>query len=302
MLLLTLLALTAIEPPSRAEAADTTFPVSPGTRLRLETNQGDIVVHAWDRNQVRVQTTRSRRGELRVRLSGRVLTIDGNDFFGASSGDFDITVPAWMALSLENMNGSVTVDGVHAPIEASTLTGDIQVNGGNESVQLEAMSGKVMLTGARGRIDLSTTSNHIIASDIQGDLNIEAVSGDVVLRNVDSKSVNLETVSGSVYYGGSIQSDGHYVFSVHSGNVFLGIPDGTNATIAIELFSGQVQAGFPLSLIEKGRGREQTYRIGNGSASVEIDSFSGRILLLRPAELATWLTKWEQENKQKHEH
>jgi DUF4097 and DUF4098 domain-containing protein YvlB len=163
------------------------------------------------------------------------------------------------------------------------------------------MSGKVVLTGARGRIDLSTASNHIIATDIQGDLNIEAISGDVVLRNVDSKSVNLETVSGSVYYGGTIASDGRYVFSAHSGNIYLGVPEGTNATISIDLFSGVVQAGFPLSLTEKGRAREQTYRIGNGSASIEIESFNGRIHLLRPAELATWLTRWEQGNKQ-HEH
>lgn len=308
MLLLTLLTLTAAEPSrSGAETADTTFPVSPGTRLRLETTQGDIVVRAWDRNQVRVQTTRSRRGEVRVRLSGRVLTIEGNDFFGSSNGDYDITVPVWMALSLENLNGGVTVDGVHAPIEASTLSGDIQVSGGNESVELGAMSGKIVLTGARGRIDLSTASNHIIATDIQGDLNVEAISGDVVLRNVDSKSVNLETVSGSLYYGGSIQADGRYVFSAHSGNIYLGVPEGTNATISIDLFSGQVEAGFPLTLTEKGRAREQTYRIGNGSGSIEIESFNGRIRLIRPAELASWVAKWEQENRQhekqkQHEH
>jgi DUF4097 and DUF4098 domain-containing protein YvlB len=315
MLLLTLLTLTAaelpsraVEPPSRAaETADTTFPVSPGTRLRLETTQGDIVVRAWDRNQVRVQTTRGRRGDLRVRVSGRVVTVDGSDFLGSDHGDYDITVPAWMALFLENMNGSISVDGVRAPIEASTLTGDITVKGGTESVILEAMSGRVAVSGARGRIELSGTSNHIIATDIQGDLNIEGVSGDVVLRNVDSKSINLETVSGSVYFGGPLQPDGRYVFSVHSGNIYLGIAEGTNATIAIELFSGQVQAGFPLSTTEKGRGRHQSYRFGNGSASFQIESFSGRILFGRPAEFATWLARWDQENKgkeqqQKHEH
>jgi DUF4097 and DUF4098 domain-containing protein YvlB len=304
MLLLTLLTLTATEPirSAGAETADTTFPVSPGTRLRLETTQGDIIVRAWDRNQVRVQTTRSRRGGVEVRLSGRVLTIEGNDFFGSSNGDYDITVPAWMALSLENMNGSVKVDGVRAPIEASTLSGDIQVNGGNESVHLEAMSGQIVLTGARGRIELSTASDNIIATDIQGDLDVEAVSGDVVLRNVDSKSVHLETVSGSVYYGGTIQSDGHYGFSAHSGNVYLGIAEGTNATISVEVFTGEVQAGFPLPMTEKGRGREQSFRLGNGGASVAIESFSGMVHLVRPADLATRLARWDQEHKREAKH
>lgn len=300
MLLLALLTLTA--------EADTTVSVSPGTRLRMETTQGDIAVRAWDRNQVRIQTTRSpRRGGPSVHVSGRVVTIEGSGFLGSDDGDYEITVPAWMALSLENLNGSISVDGVRAPIEANTLNGDVTVNGGAESVKLEAMSGLVTLTGARGRIELSTTSNHIIATDIQGDLNIEGVSGDVVLRNVDSKSINLETVSGSVYFGGPIHSDGRYVFSIHSGNVYLGVAEATNATFSIELFSGRVQAAFPLAMTEKGAGRHQSYRFGNGSASFEIESFSGRIMLGRPADFATWLAKWDQENKQHekqkpHEH
>jgi len=311
MLLLTLLTLPSADLPSRAAEspshravavaeADTTLSVSPGTRLQLETTQGDITLRAWDRNQVRIQTTRGgRRGGPRVHVSGRVITIEGSGFHGADDGDYDIMVPVWMALSLENMNGGISVDGVRAPIEASSLNGDVTVNGGIESVKLEAMSGQVRVTGARGRIELSTTSNHIIATDIQGDLTIEGVSGDVVLRNVDSKSINLETVSGSVYFGGPIQPDGRYVFSAHSGNVYLGVAEGTNASLSVELFSGRVQAGFPLTLTEKGTARHQNYRFGNGSASVEIESFSGRILLGRPAEFATWLARWEQENKDK---
>ena len=302
MLLLTLISLTAAEPPTRAaEAADTTVPVPPGTRLRLETTQGEIVVRAWDRNQVRVQTAGGRRGDVRVRLSGRVLTVDASNFQHPPTGDYDITVPVWMGLSLENMNGSITVEGVRAPLEISTLNGDIRVHGGSESIQLEALSGQVVLTGARGRIDLSTASNHIIATDIQGDLNIEAISGDIVLRNVDSKSVNLETVSGSMYFGGPIHSEGRYVFSAHSGNTFLGVAEGTNATISIDLVDGVVQAGFALPLIERGRARKQTYRVGNGSAAVQIESFSGRVHLLRPDEFSTWVTRWEQAHKAKEQ-
>ncbi len=271
---------------------DTTFAVSAGTRLKLELMTGTIAVSAWDRNEIRVQAVTSRKNEVRIRRSGSVISIEVESDYGMPArADFTLTVPVWMGLSLEGMNADIKVDGVRAPIEVETLNGDITVNGGTELVQLSSTAGKVTVTGARGRIELSTTAREVVGTDLQGDVVVEAVSGDVILRNVDSKSVEVETVSGSIWFSGTIRDGGRYALSAHSGDLLVGIPDGTNASITASLFSGHVETRFPLTTSERKGQRSQTFRLGNGSAVVDLDAFSGSIYLLRPDEFAARLGK-----------
>jgi len=271
---------------------DTTFAVPAGTRLRLELMNGSITVSAWDRNELRVQTVTSRRNDVRIRRSGSVVSIDVESDYGMPSrADITLTVPAWMGLSIDGMNTEVKVDGVRAPVEVETLNGDITVNGGTELIQLSSTSGKVTLTGARGRIELSTTAQDLIGTDLQGDVVVEAISGDVVLQNVDSKSVEVETVSGSVWFNGIIRDGGRYTLSAHSGKMIVGIPEGTNATITTSLFSGQVETSFPLTTSERTGRRSPTFRLGNGSAAMDLEAFSGTINLVRPAEFTARLAR-----------
>jgi hypothetical protein len=39
---------------------------------------------------------------------------------------------------------------------------------------------------------------------------VETVSGDVLLRRIEAGSVEVETVSGELYYDGRIMDGGHY--------------------------------------------------------------------------------------------
>ncbi len=271
---------------------DTTFGVPAGTRLRLELMNGSITVSAWDRNELQVQSRTSRRNEVRVRRSGSVVSIEVESDYGMPArADITLTVPAWMALSFEGMNTDIKVDGVRAPLEIETLNGDITVNGGSDLVQLSSTSGKVTVTGARGRIELSTTAQDLIGTDLQGDVVVEAVSGDIVLRNVDSKSVEAETVSGSIWFSGAIRDGGRYSLSAHSGDMIVGIPEGTNATLTASLFTGQVETAFPLTSSERSGRRSRTFRLGNGSAAMDLDAFSGNIYLVRPDEFASRLSR-----------
>jgi DUF4097 and DUF4098 domain-containing protein YvlB len=289
MLLLTVITLLA---PAQAGPSDTTFAVAPGTRLRIEVMNGDIGVRVWDRNQMQVRVNHARRDEVRIRQSGTVISIETSGPFGPSPrADYDLRVPVWMAQTLSSLNGDITVDGVRAPVEITTLNGDITVAGGAESVKLSSTSGAVRLTGARGRIELTTTSEDIAASDIQGDLLVESISGDVTLRNVESKSVEAGTVSGSIWYAGTIQDGGRYAFTAHSGDIVVGVAESVNATVTVSMVTGELTAGFPLPAPERAARRRQTFRLGTGSAAVELETFSGEIRLLRPAALAARLDR-----------
>jgi hypothetical protein len=285
-MLLPLLALLTVQT-AQGFQTDTTIAVTPGTRLKIESQGGDITIHGWDKSQVRVQASHSRRTHVDIRHSGAVLSLDAEADRGgpANMVDYEITVPTWMALDLEGMYATVSVDGTRGPITVQTLEGDITVKGGGETVKLGTVDGKITVSGARGRIDLNSVSEDIEASDIQGDLVAETVSGDIVLRRIDAKTVDVQTVSGELVFDGRIVDGGRYSLLTHSGEIWVSVAEGTNATIATAIGSGEVKASFALPASERPSRRRQTFRLGTGSATVELETFSGDIELLRPAEL-----------------
>ena len=303
-LLLTLVLLAAPFQGVRGGASetDTTIAVTPGTRLKLDNQGGDILIHTWEKNQVRIQASHSRRTHVEVRHSGAVLSLEAEADRGpANMVDYELTVPTWMPLDLGGMYATVTIEGSKAPITVQTLEGDINVKGGAESVKLSTTTGKLVLSGARGNIELNSVSENIEGSDLQGDIHAETVSGDISLRRVDAKSVEVEAVSGDLIFDGRIMDGGRYSFLTHSGDISVSIPEGANATVATAVASGDVRASFTLPATERAGRRRQTYRLGNGSASVELETFSGDVQLLRPAEIAAKLDRKLKERQDREE-
>jgi len=290
MLLSTMALLAAMQ--AQGFQTDTTFSVPQGTRLHVETQGGDIIIRAWDRNQVRVQAAHSRRTHIDVRIRGAVVLLEAEADRGpANMVDYTITVPAWMSLGLEGMYTAIDVTGVRGAITAETLEGDITIKGPAESVKLESVQGRITVQGIRGSTTINTVSESIEASDIQGDILAESVSGNIVLRRIDSRVVEAETVSGEIILDGRIVDGGRYSLLTHSGELMVTVPEGANATIATATGSGDVRASFPLPASERPSRRRQTFRLGSGSATVELESFSGSIRLLRPAEMESRLER-----------
>jgi DUF4097 and DUF4098 domain-containing protein YvlB len=125
------------------------------------------------------------------------------------------------------------------------------------------------------------------------------VSGNIVLRRIDSKVVEAETVSGEIILDGRIVDGGRYALLTHSGELMVTMPEGANATISTATGSGEVRASFPLPVSERPSRRRQTFRLGNGSATVELESFSGSIRLLRPAEMESRLDRMMQAREER---
>jgi DUF4097 and DUF4098 domain-containing protein YvlB len=284
-MLLHLLTLMSLQAPPAFET-DTTLAVPQGTRLRVENQGGDISVKAWDRNQVRVQASHSRRTRVDIRLSGAVLSLEAEAERGpANMVDYEITVPVWMAVDLEGMFAAVSVEGTRAGIQVETLEGDITVKGGADLVKLASVQGRVVVSGARGRIEVSSVSEDIEGSDLSGDIIAESVSGDISLRRIDAKSVEVQTVSGELFFDGRIVAGARYSLLTHSGDIVVTVPEGSNATINTAVGSGDVTASFPLPASDRPGRRRQVFRLGTGSAAVDLETFSGDVELLRPAEM-----------------
>ena len=288
LLVLTVVALAALplQAAGQGPQTDTTFAVTQGTRLRMNNQGGDIIVRAWDRNQVRVQANHSRRTSVEVMQSGAVVEVRGRSSRGLGNMvDYQITVPSWMALEVGGMYAYIDVEGVRGAVIAQTLEGDITIKAPADQVKASTTNGKISVEGARGRVEVHSTSESIRIADVQGDLFVEGVSGNIQLTGIRARTVEAETLSGNLIYEGSILDGGRYSFLTHSGNISLSVAETTNATISTAIGSGRVSATFPLPTTERPGRRRQTFRLGSGSAVVEAETFSGNVQMFRPAEL-----------------
>jgi DUF4097 and DUF4098 domain-containing protein YvlB len=275
--------------PQRAEfQTDTTVTVSAGTRLSLQNVVGDVIVKTWDRAQVRIQASHSSRSRIGVDLSEQVLRLQPRSSSQTggwgSMVDYQLTVPASMPIDIEGMGADVRIEGTRAPVKVNTVEGGITVTGGTDLV-LVTVNGTISAAGARGRVELRSVSEDVAASDVIGELTVETVSGDIHLTRVDGRRVEAQTVSGNVTFEGALRSDGTYSLSTHSGDVTVAVPEGASALISTAIVNGDVSASFNLPASERASRRRQSFRLGGGGATIELETFSGDIHLVRPNEI-----------------
>jgi len=292
MLILTLAgALLAAAPQQQSFDTDTTVSVPAGTRLSLENVGGEVTIRAWDRNQVRIQASHSSRTTVGIRVSASVLRLSPRSTRGMGNMggvvDYLLTVPAAMNVELNGMYADVVIEGTRGEIKVSTVEGNISVKGGGGSLELSTVNGKISVEGANGRLSLRAVSEDIDVTDVQGEVLAESVSGDVRLTRVDGRRVEAQTVSGDVRFDGTLRADGTYSLLTHSGDVVVGIPENANVLVQTAVANGDVSASFGLPTSERSSRRRQQYRFGAGSATLELETFSGDIRLVRPSEIRT---------------
>jgi DUF4097 and DUF4098 domain-containing protein YvlB len=126
-------------------------------------------------------------------------------------------------------------------------------------------------------------SGDVILHDVTGKI-VEAVtvSGNVELTNVNADEVVAETVSGDVDFSGEIRKGGDYDMKTLSGDVVMRIPKNAGAQVSGATFSGDFHTSFPITTKATSRYTKRSRldgTIGDGSARIRVESFSGDVEL-----------------------
>jgi len=267
----------------RSAHTDTTIVVKPGMRLVLSNFGGSIAIRTWPKSAVRVMADHGRRDWVQIRQVEGALHVNSETAMGpAGSVAYDLTVPAWLPVSLSGIYNDVDADGLQGGIDVETVKGDIVVRRAGGVIGLRSVEGAVDLVGARGTITVSSVNEAVRVAQAFGTVAAEAVNGDIHLIDVDSKDVEATTVNGEVVYDGRILDGGNYRFTTHSGDIALGLAESANATVSVSTFSGDFESAFAIQPRRAGKGRRFTFALGNGSAKIDLESFQGSIELLRP--------------------
>ena len=266
------------------QQTDTTFDVRANGRLEVENFQGQIVVRSWERDQVRVRARHDNNMRIDIDRSASGVSIDGRNRRGPPGNiSYDITVPRSFEIDIEAINSGIEVADINGDVNVETINGHVTLSGIAGRIMAGSTQGRVTIRDSRGSLSAETVNEAIVVTNHTGDIDAETINGSISLTGIRAGVVSAETVNGSVEYDGEIRASGRYDLSTHNGSIVMTIPEGTDATVSVETYNGELQADFPLQLRESTRGqRRASFTIGNGGARVHLESFGGDIRLQRP--------------------
>ena len=266
-------------PQALAPASDQTVDVTQGTRLVVENQAGEVVMRTWDRNAVRVIGRHNPRARPNLRQEEGVLQIGSR---GMGAIDYEITVPAWMAVKVSGHYTYIELNGMGAEVTAENVRGDIDIRGGRGFVTAKSIEGAIRISGTQGKVSATTVNNDLAVDNAAGELNVETTNGNLTLMGIQAAAVSVATINGRVIYAGALADNGRYSFITHNGRIELRVQQNPNATFYVRSYSGSFRQTVGLKPVGEPRsGRRNTYVGGNGSAQVEMESFNGSVRVLQ---------------------
>lgn len=295
-----------------------TFDVEPGARLVLEHGDGDVTFVPWDQDVVEVDVVyraeikglgASRRGEFevdfsqtgnRIRITGREPSFAGIGVFSFRQNEYTYKVraPAYLELDLEGEDGSVSIEGWRAVIEASLEDGDLHLTDVEaERFDLELEDGDAVirkLTGALaldtedGDVDIQDCSSagaavHTEDGDVaiercQGDFEVRSSDGDVGLHMMRVGAVEIETEDGDVDLDLLEARNLDLTIITDDGTVVVQTAVDLSAELDLSTGDGRIRVELPAADLSESRHRVSG-RLGQGEGRIRITTEDGGVTL-----------------------
>lgn len=167
------------------------------------------------------------------------------------------------------------------PVTLNLVTANAVITGLSGRVSVKTASGAVTLDGVTGSIDANTAAGDIEAQGLAGSVTFKSVSGDLALAGGSLDRLTAHSVTGKVTTDVDLRADGRAQVNTVSGEVTIRLPASASATVSLTSLTGRVDAAFPeLSRQDRPMGKDVTGTLGDGEASLTVNSVSGAVTLL----------------------
>jgi DUF4097 and DUF4098 domain-containing protein YvlB len=234
------------------------------------------VVERAGRVEVRTQYPGSR--EWRRDNSRRNISVSVN---------YNVTVPAGTRVNAKSISGDIHVKDIKGDLSLETISGAVRIANAGRIASASSTSGNVELTDTaiEGGLELGSISGSVILRRVKARrIDASTVSGNVIVQEVDCERIEAESISGNIDFSGNLSRGGHYAFSSHSGQVKVAVDGRTGFEVEAESFSGNVRTDLQLQNASTQGGRRQRELrgvFGDGSAVLDLTTFSGSILITK---------------------
>jgi DUF4097 and DUF4098 domain-containing protein YvlB len=290
------IAVAIAAPAFAATPINQTRPLAVDGRVHIENLKGRVVVRTWAQPQVRI-TGSLGRGVEKLDVSGSGQSLDivveypdhGGGWHWGKKDDteptiLEVTIPNRASLDIETVSADIDVQQMAGrKLAAESVSGSITVTASSPGqADVENVSGNTLLRLTTANLDASAVSGDIRASGgITGEVELETVSGDIELGAQALDRLDVNTVSGDAILRAALRPGAQVKGETLSGELRLELPANTGARLHAETFSGDIRApSGKVDEEEHGPGKSLDTRIGNGSADIHLESFSGEVEVL----------------------
>ena len=284
-----------------------TISIGPTGTLELENFTGDITVVAGSGKDVSIDIIRSSHGKTEAdartgldrvrpeidvvgtRATVRASYMDRPTSYGVST-DFVVKAPAGTRIVVNSLRADVKITGIKGELKVTTASGDITLTDVGAIQEAKTGAGDVVIKSSNSdaQLDAGTLSGDITLTDVKARrITANTVQGSIIARDVVCDAASLSTIAGDVVYAGSLAKGGRYEFTSHSGDVRFSPTGSTGYALQATSFTGDITSSVAL-VGEMGRSltnqrgprrRATTAKVGDGSATVTLQTFSGDIAI-----------------------
>ena len=203
--------------------------------------------------------------DARVEQRGEDILVEVRDRRrGFRGADVLVTIHCPDESSVRAKTGSADIEGRgrFGRVEVGTGSGDVQFNDVSGDAEINAASGDIQLGSVGGQSRINTASGDIQLATIGGEGRINSASGDVMIREAANR-LEVNTASGDVLVReaassvsansasgdqiiGSV-SEGKVDVKTASGDIKVGIREGSTLWVDARSRSGEVRSELPVS-------------------------------------------------------
>jgi len=195
-----------------------------------------------------------------------------------------IAAPAGTRITVKSISGDITVSDIAGALALETVSGSVRLSNTGRLATAKSISGDIEMADSKadGALSAGSVSGTIRLRGVTArTLSLSTVSGNVNVEDVTSERVDAQAISGNVAFMGNLAPNGRYEFTSHSGNVRIAVDGKTGFQLEATSFSGGISSDLPISAEGGKQPRSLRGKFGDGSATLELTSFSGSISITR---------------------
>jgi DUF4097 and DUF4098 domain-containing protein YvlB len=262
MRLFTLAAIAALAllpaSPARADEWNRSFQVSGRPALRVETNDGRVVVTPWDRPEVAIHVTTygwhiGSQVRVTAEQSGSEISVNAHVMptfgimFGSHWVHIEVSMPRKADLNVHTGDGGVQIEPLEGQVRVWTGDGHIEARGLRGDVNLRTGDGGIEATGLDGRLVASSGDGHITVRGRFDALDVSSGDG----------SIEAEAIAGSLLGAG-------WTLHTGDGGLTLRVPSGIKADLDASTGDGHISVEIPVEVEGEWRPRRELRGTING--------------------------------------
>lgn len=204
------------------------------------TDRDDTVVDVTPRDPERASDVRAAE-QARVDFhNGNLVVTAGRKVLSLGRGGavrIDIALPAGSRLNLSTASADIDADGIYSDCRCASASGAVRVATVTGNIKADSASGDISIGDVAGDARIATASGDARIDRIDGDVKFQAASGSLAIGTLHGH-VAHQAASGSVTVAAAVS--GALSTQTGSGEVEVGIPEGTAARLELKTRSGTV--------------------------------------------------------------